>query len=263
VVFRFPDPPDDFREQHLHAEPPRIEGLDPALAAMLDECPYKAPEARPSAADVVTRIQRMTTRSSSAGLERLGDVNSVEVERHAEKSRAESVAQTETERRAALYEVAVRSLEAITETLRESLMNAATAARLSRTPRSGGWSIQLGDVTLVFTGPETAGPDPWRRHGPAFDVIAHANLKLTIPQDRTGYTGRSHSLWFCDALREREYRWHETAFMRNSFLAEPSNVNPFAFSPGEEGALALGDAIASFQCVDVQVIHRSGGGAFK
>ena len=48
---------------------------------------------------------------------------------------------------------------------------------------------------------------------------------------RYGYKGRSHSLWFCNAVEPDVFRWYETAFMR-LFGESQRDVAPFAMSPG-------------------------------
>jgi hypothetical protein len=100
-----------------------------------------------------------------------------------------------------------------------------------------------------------------RRPGPAFDVIAHASVKLTAPGEQASsrlpfsvpYVGRSHSLWYCDAQEAGRYQWFETAFMLSP-LVDPTNIAlyiaakgdirseyraPFSLDPGWESALAL------------------------
>ena len=45
----FPGPGlEDYRDQHLHNDPPPLEGVPALLAALVEECLYKAPGARPT-----------------------------------------------------------------------------------------------------------------------------------------------------------------------------------------------------------------------
>jgi serine/threonine protein kinase len=57
----------DFRNQHLHAEPPPLAGVTSRLAALIEECLYKAPGARPSSANVLARLQRAADTTLSPG----------------------------------------------------------------------------------------------------------------------------------------------------------------------------------------------------
>ncbi len=81
---------------------------------------------------------------------------------------------------------------------------------------------------------------PWGRPGhPPFDVTAVADFALRIPRNRYNYEGRSHALWYCDALEEDRFGWYELAFMHSPFMARTSAVAPFALEPGPESAGAL------------------------
>ena len=53
----FPGPGlEDYRDQHLHNEPPPLEGVPTLLAALVEECLYKAPGARPTPANLARRL---------------------------------------------------------------------------------------------------------------------------------------------------------------------------------------------------------------
>ena len=83
--------------------------------------------------------------------------------------------------------------------------------------------------------------------GLPFEVIAKSSVVLQIERDRSGYTGRSHSLWYCDAEHEDVFRWYETAFMISPVIPEWSSLNPFALHPNSDAALALSTAMHSYQ----------------
>lgn len=62
----FPGPgPEDYRDQHLHADPPRLNGAPPRLAALVEECLYKSPEARPSPANLTAGWSEQARLTSS------------------------------------------------------------------------------------------------------------------------------------------------------------------------------------------------------
>lgn len=106
---------EELRDQHLHAEPPALEGVAAGLAAVVDECLYKAPEARPAPANLRTRLERLAKPASSAGLARLQDASRKEVRRRAEGQLQTSKAKTEAERRGDLAEAGLRSFGRISE----------------------------------------------------------------------------------------------------------------------------------------------------
>lgn len=237
---------EDFRHQHLHDDPTRLTGVGSVLAALVDECLYKAAGARPTAANAAARLERLAAPPSSAGLANLRDANNAEVGRQAEQSRQASVARTEAERRADLLAAARRSYEQIANEISGSITDAASAARVSR-GRGSQWTIELGPASLTLTDPSATGPEPWRWEAPAFEIIAHASLMLKIPQNHYGYAGRAHSLWFCDPLEAGAFAWFEVAFMASPFMGRSTTMDPFALDPGESAAKALWNGMAEYQ----------------
>lgn len=249
---------EDFREQHLHKTPPSLPGIPSILDALVQECLFKAPGARPTPANLLARLARIAqSQASSGGLAKLEGAHRDEVSRRGDMARRESAWRSEAERRDVLFQDAARGLSWISDPLREAITEHAPSAAVKQDP--GGWTIRLNRAELQFTAPTKTPASPWgdRRPGPAFDVIAHAALTLTVPGIRTSapfdYKGRSHSLWFCDAKEAGQYQWYETAFMLSP-LIDPINLSiyiaveggiqrgyraPFSLDPGQESALAL------------------------
>ncbi|WP_434582242.1 serine/threonine-protein kinase [Carbonactinospora thermoautotrophica] len=238
---------DDFREQHLHRDPPYLNGVSAALETLVTECLYKAPGARPSPANLLARLARIAESTPSAGLAKLQEVNCAEAVRRGESARRESEARSESERRAALFDAATKGLSRIAGSLKQAITDAAPAATVWPGPH-GGWIIRLNQAELGFVPPVATAPNPWGSWDPpAFDVIAHAALSIKIPIDRHGYEGRSHSLWYCDAQEAGRYQWFETAFMISPLIPKRGRQNPFALNPGIETAKAVWNGLAEFQ----------------
>ena len=244
----FPGP--DFRDQHLHALPPRLTGVTAALASLIEECLYKPPGARPNPSNVLARLERITQSPPSPGLARLQEANRAEAERRGQVARQESSERSESERRSALFEAARQGFASTAAELKTAIQEVASAA-VEGSIRGGAWSLRLNTAELQLAPLESTAPTPWGdRRGPSFTVIAHSSLSLSIPQNQIGYQGRSHSLWYCDAQQAGFYQWFETAFM---FTPMPgmryhqSPHAPFALNPGAESARAVGPGIADFQ----------------
>ena len=235
---------EDYREQHLHRDPPDLPGVTPLLGALLEECLYKAPGARPSAANFLTRLSRIQQGPQSGGLARLAEANQAEVSRRATASRQESQSRSVEEVRQELAESAGKALTRIVDGLRDSIL--AAAPSVTHQPSVGGWTLRLNQATLRFSGPARTAVSPWQGRTAPFDVVCHAKLSLEIPENYYQYQGRGHSVWFCDAQAKSEYAWFETAFMV-IFSRERRKQNPFALDPGEESGLALGSGLASYQ----------------
>jgi len=75
----FPGPSlEEFCDQHLHAEPPPLTGAPSAFGSLIDECLYKAAEARPSAANLRARLERVSQGArASPGLARLEEATAL------------------------------------------------------------------------------------------------------------------------------------------------------------------------------------------
>jgi serine/threonine-protein kinase len=233
----------DFREQHLHSDPAPLTQCSDRLAAIVEECLIKAPEARPNPGCLLARLERALS-GESVGLERLHEANRAETNRLAEAARRASERATEDERRAALYEAAVSSFQTIRETLVATIQAAAPASVRHDDGRTT--SLTLGKAKLWVEEPQRF-PGWGGSREVAFDVIAGAALGVNVSPDRYGYQGRSHSLWFCDAQHDGAYGWFETAFMYSPLLTRQSATNPFGLGPGPQSVKALRPVMDEFQ----------------
>ena len=237
----------DLREQHLHADPAHLSGVTAPLAALIEECLYKPPEARPSPSNVLARLSKIAQVAPSEGLARLQEANRAEAVRRGESGRRECEFRSEEERRTALADAASKSMTRISDALSDTIEHQASMAKVRRSPR-GGWNIRLHDAELGFGGVSKTESSPWGNWTPpVFDVIAHAAMEIRIPPNRYEYEGRVHSLWFCDAQEAGRYQWFETAFMVSAFIPRRGRQNPFALDPGEESAKALWNGMAEWQ----------------
>jgi len=238
---------EDFRHQHLHADPPHLANVPPPVAALVDECLYKAPEARPGAANVRARLDRAAATVASPGLARLQEANREEVHRRGDASRQQSEARTEAERREALATASKRSLERISTEVRAAIVEAAPAVAQSDSDH-GGWTLGLHRAELRLSSLRRHAFGAWGgRAGPAFDVVCFASLSLIIPADAYGYEGRSHSLWYGDVQQAGQFDWFETAFMISPLIPRQSRQAPFSLEPGPESATAVGPGMGEFQ----------------
>ena len=236
----------DFRNQHLHNNAQALEGVPSALAAIVDECLYKAPDARPTPKQILARVSRLDVGSSSESKSKLAAANLAEVRRQSSERQKQSQSVSEKERRNTLFQSSKRGYREISQNLLEIISNEASSAIISH-QKDLGWSAKLGTAEIRLSNIEFGTENPWNWDSPSFDVIAYSTLQVLIPEDRYGYQGRSHSLWFCDATREQSYSWYETAFMFNALIPRRSKQNPFALPPGEFSAKALRKGMAEYQ----------------
>lgn len=235
---------EDFREQHLHAAPGALEQVDASMASLVEECLIKAPGARPSPENLLARLERSAATPSNPGLARLQEANRTQTNRAAEAARRASEANTEGERRTALYEAADTSLRGMADKLVSAIESAAPASAVGQA-HDGARSVKLGPAELrIFALRECIAG---QGRSTAIDVIACSTIGVAMPPDHYGYEGRSHSLWFCDAQVEGEYGWFETAFMISPLMAQQTNRDPFALAPDAEAAEALAPVVAARQ----------------
>ena len=217
------------RQQHLNQVPLPVGGVPPSIAALIAECLYKAPQARPNPANILTRLRR-SQQPSSPSAAKLQAVNQGLIEKRAQADASDAAQKSITDQRKDLFSVARQSFETIFEKLVEQIRDAAPSATVTRSPYL---TVRLGQSVLSIEYPVTAPYGCLRAFGssPAFDVIAYGSIQVSKPRDRFGYEGRSHALWFCDAHNQDSYRWFETAFMLMPLIAVTRSINPFALSP--------------------------------
>jgi hypothetical protein len=154
---------------------------------------------------------------------------------------------TESENTKALAIVAATSLKGISESVRATIVEAAPSVKVEL-GRDGEWELHLKEAKLRFGHSIVTPPNPWGEwQPPAFRVIASAEVGISIPRNRYGYEGRSHSLWFCDAIEVGRFSWFETAFMISPLIPKQVPQNPFALPPGEGAAKCFWRGIAEFQ----------------
>ncbi|MDG4820205.1 serine/threonine-protein kinase [Micromonospora sp. WMMD956] len=237
----------ELREQHLHAVPPQLSGHAVPLASLVEECLFKPQGARPTPANVLARLQKVSANVKGSGLAALHEANRHEVARQGASHSAASAARSAAEERAALAEVAIRLVTRIGASLREAVMEAAPSARLKES-HDGRWTLVLNNAELKFAPPAQTSIDPWGGwQPPAFDVIAHGALGVTIPTNSRGYGGRGHALWYCDAQERGRFGWYETAFMISPMTPKSTSLVPFAEFPGEAAAKAVWNGMAEYQ----------------
>ncbi|MFJ7912647.1 serine/threonine-protein kinase [Kitasatospora sp. NPDC096204] len=230
----------DFRDQHLHADPPALLGVPIAMAALIEECLNKAPQARPAPGNLLVRLDKIQQAPRTGGLAALAAANRDETARHAEAARRESQHRTELESRRDLFRAATNAMTRISETVLDTIMETAPSAQVKRGSR-GGWMVTLNRGRLKMSAVQETDLGMWQRGTtPRFDVVAHATIALECDATNWGYHGRNHSLWYCDAQTEGEYHWYETAFMTSPLLARTApTIEPFALLPGPEARAAL------------------------
>ena len=218
-----PDP-SDFRRQHIEDLPESMSGIPLKLASLVEECLYKPSQTRPRPQNLLARLQTSGAEASPGAL-RLQAVNAQAVQRIAEEQRAQSVARAEAERRQQLYQVSDQSLTAILDTLHRQIEDNAHTVRFRDDPVGKTWRLESGGLEVNHNRMV-----PGQIDGIPFDVIAFTQILVFQPGSSDGFVGRSHSLWFCDAQTQGEFRWYESAFF-DVRLWHNNGFQPFGLDP--------------------------------
>lgn len=240
------DGPDvaSYRRQHLTENPRPLTSGTARLRTLIEESLYKAPQARPNAANVLARLAVASEEPARPGLSRLAQVSHAEVQRRAQSHAQEVAQRKESERRAQMFAAATQSFESFAEPLLQAIEDNAPTARIEVGDGHGKMKFvaELSGAKLGLSLPQSS--PVW--NGP-FSVIAIANIAVNLGgRTHRGWAGRSHSLWFCDAHEQGQFAWHETAFMNSPFIASHPAVEPFSCSP-TDGKVAFENVIGTMQ----------------
>ena len=239
---RWPFSGPDYRHEHLEGSVGPMSGIPPRIESLVQECLYKVAQARPNPQNLLARLQA-NAQTTSQGASRLQSANALAVQRTAEEQRQLSADQAAAERQGALKKVADQSFDRILALLSRQILDNAPSTRTPSTPVPQMWSLNdaMLQVLDVDSSPENGIP------GIPFEVITHTTISVKVPPDLFGYTGRSHSLWYCDAEKKGMFRWYEVAFYAQQGNGRKGFI-PFALPPnGREVLAALNPGIYRVQ----------------
>jgi serine/threonine-protein kinase len=236
----------DWRRQHLEDVPPDLAGTTPSFSSIVVECLTKLPQARPNAANLLSRLKKIGV-AATPGAIKLQEIQKRAAERQALETAIAAAQETRDQERAQLFDVAKQSLHNVILTLRDAILEEAPLTRTIDT--NGPMRLELEKAALIVDPPKGASFNCLSLgDSTPFDVIAHSAIAVEIEPDKSGYTGRSHSLWYCDAHRKGEYRWFELAFMMRPSAGASFKSNPAALGPDTANAkVALSHVTGSCQ----------------
>jgi len=230
---------DELREKHVNNKPPKI-NVDPTIEAIIIQCLLKTPGSRPSAKNVLTRIEKFMSNPKNQQEEprlrqALAEVANVRAE-----SEASRLANEEAEKRHnELFDYAGTSLNEIIQQFLQKLKEVDYGCNVFP---SDTFRVQLQDAEIFLMPPKPVTDIDWGHYPPKFEVIAHASLSVSLPFEETGrsprinnnYEGRSCSLWYCDAQEAGQFRWFEFSFIDHPLRENYREETPFALEPGRE-----------------------------
>ena len=235
----FPGPrTENFQDQHLNQEPPRIEKHDPKVRSLSYTMLRKALQARPSL-DRVTNFLRQAAQAThepqaEGGLAALANAGAFLAEREAEVEARSQSEREKREARARLAHDAFQILQEVIERMCRKILDSVPVARKWGEERihlgtAHKERIELGtahlDVTFMSAG-HALPCGAFSQSG--WDVVAGATIG--VHQSSPAYLWDA-SLWFTNLGRGDNYRWYEVSYFFNPLFVKPCPANePFALS---------------------------------
>jgi serine/threonine-protein kinase len=229
----FPGPTfDDYVEQHLSSAPD-LNGVPIEFTTFVSDCLLKAPEARPTAGQLLERLDGIESAPATVLGGALAQANSEASERKVAEELAENTRRVETDRRETLFLVAEDKWNELQNSILTLIKQGASEAEIiyrggngtTREPRSVGFEVALNGASLKLPAPSDVSR---RLPGLPFDVIACADITVR----NLGGQGRSHSFWFCNHTGDT-YSWCELAFMLFGTDTGDVPYEPFSMPPWE------------------------------
>jgi len=233
-----------FRDQHCHSEPPPLTVGTRRLRDLLTECLLKAPQARPTPAQLVQRLARIAEEPAIPGFRQLAEVNAQEVQQRAEQLRQTSVEQEQLATRERLHQAATTLFAPIANDLLEAVQDNAPTASIATTGPTTSGKLLVATLRGALLEIDRPQPSLSTRTAP-FTVISESKITTIQQNSVRGYRGRSHSLWYCNPYAEDEFSWYEIAFMQHAFGSQP-DVVPFAL-PADKARIAFEPIVGTIQ----------------
>jgi serine/threonine-protein kinase len=211
----------DFRDQHLHADPPTLPAdCPPRLQTLLSMMLRKPPSARPSLERVGALLnevlQTANPSSQGDGFSVLAQAGAHVARAQAEAQRAQQQQLSESEARNQLADTGRKILGDIIERLLLRISSEAPNAERN------GFQVHLAEAQFEVSLSGTRGYSRKKPVPPGafeqskWDVVAIE--EIVVHQQRPEYQW-SASLWYCRLPNTSEYRWYEASYF-SAFKAE-------------------------------------------
>ena len=232
----------NYRDQHLHEDPPVYKEGNPRLRTLLAMMLRKTAEARPSLDRVIRLLGDIAAAQESrtpqaGGFSALAQAGVADAEAALRADAAQMEYQDKLHTRGRLAESAFQTLQEVIDVLFERIVVVAPTAEYSadqfdmpRLLQLGKASIEIGLAKGGFPIPEGA----FEHSG--WDVVAGATICVTQRIPKPYKWGAN--LWYTNRGRDEEYRWWEVLYMRNPSARRDARDQPFALSALSEADLA-------------------------
>lgn len=217
-----------FREQHLTEIPPPIEAPR-AIATLIEEALFKAPEARPTIPNVQARLERAEKIVDTPGASALLAAQQRAISDQAAAQALHERERAEDARRESLRNSAKVILDRFLNELIEHIASLAPQTAIRERSKTKTLTLGLAKMDVTFFQPN------FPRQGAPAEILAYASIKI---EDLRSHRSRGHSLYYGNLLAAGTYGWYELGFITYppNFEHEPRALPP------EQGSEAL-DAV--------------------
>ena len=243
---------EDYKNQHLHDEPPPLSESNPLLKSLLLMMLRKFPESRPSLVRIANILETMLKEQVEANGKRfsaLSKAGASVVQQQAEEESKKAKERSEEKRRQAFAQQAEAIFVQARNDLFTEILFAAPAAIKEDDIR-----LRLGKAVLAM---ELIGESNGYAAGlfssSKWDVVLGG--KIAVRQETPRYIWSS-SLWFSKLSTEGNYRWREVSYFGGPFLNTKSDFEPHFLEDIIQADEAAGPSIAAYQiafgpqCID-------------
>ena len=245
---------EEYKNQHLHDDPPLLSECDPLLKSLLGMMLRKSPKARPSlarAARILETILRPRVEAGGRAFPALSEAGASVVRQQTEEESKRTSEMSEKKQRRAL----VQQAEDLFTGLREELFaDIVAAAPVATQEGDDNTRVRLGEavLTMQLIG-EPSGYEAGSFPSSKWDVVLGG--RIAVRQKRPLYIWSS-SLWFSRIAPKGDYRWREVSYFGGPFIDKKSDFEPHFLEDIVEADNAVGPATAAYlvafgpECID-------------
>lgn len=231
----FPGPSEpDYREQHLHGDPPTLtDAVAPRLRTLMTMMLRKAPSARPSlerVKSILTDVIQNGQDTNSGGLGMLAQVGSDIARQQSRIEQEQQQVESEAAMRNQLADTGRKLLRDLLERLFVRILKEVPNAERDRLAITlGRGRLEASVAGLGGHRAQSAAPTDLFRES-KWDVVAVE--EIVVHQKQPEYQW-SASLWYCRLPDSKDYRWYEASYFSPH---RPEHVAPYSLARSPKDA---------------------------
>ncbi|MGX5770579.1 protein kinase domain-containing protein [Microbacterium trichothecenolyticum] len=225
---RRPFPGPNFREQHLTDIPAQMAFGTTRTRQLIAECLLKEPQTRPGPRTLRDRLEAAAADVRKPGTAKLADLSARRTQRISIEQARLQAERDERERLETITADATKLLMPVARTIRAELHQGAPEIV---------FDTVLGNAAPVFRARYDSATlefdrvDPVEHWEGPFTVFAYSSITIEVRRPDDGWRGRSHSLWYCDALERGRFAWHELGFTSSQGHTGRRKLEPYSAPP--------------------------------